>query len=81
MFKGPQRTRSWEKDGIKHRLTEVDADEFLLLDSVNKASEPSPADDAGSQTNWAQTILNQILTERKRFNPAGTFPSGADSPL
>ncbi|HGP7137986.1 TPA: single-stranded DNA-binding protein, partial [Vibrio cholerae O1] len=52
---GPQRTRSWEKDGIKHRLTEVDADEFLLLDSVNKASEPSATDDAGSQTNWAQT--------------------------
>ncbi|WP_085627041.1 single-stranded DNA-binding protein [Vibrio parahaemolyticus] len=52
---GPQRTRSWEKDGIKHRLTEVDADEFLLLDSVNKASEPSLVDDAGSQTNWAQT--------------------------
>ena len=23
---GPQRTRSWQKDGIKHRLTEVDAD-------------------------------------------------------
>ncbi|EPG0800360.1 single-stranded DNA-binding protein, partial [Vibrio cholerae] len=49
------RTRSWEKDGTKHRLTEVDADEFLLLDSVNKASEPSLADDAGSQANWAQT--------------------------
>ncbi|HGP5182277.1 TPA: single-stranded DNA-binding protein, partial [Vibrio cholerae O1] len=30
-------------------------DEFLLLDSVNKASEPSATDDAGSQTNWAQT--------------------------
>ena len=54
-IEGKLQTRSWEKDGIKHRLTEVDADEFLLLDSVNKASEPSPADDASSQANWAQT--------------------------
>nr|UVX22859.1 Single-stranded DNA-binding protein [Proteus terrae subsp. cibarius] len=33
----------------------MDADEFLLLDSVNKASEPSAADYAGSQAHWAQT--------------------------
>lgn len=51
---GPQRTRSWEKDGVKHRLTEVDADEFLLLDSApNREKEsPQPAAPVTASEGW-----------------------------
>jgi single-strand DNA-binding protein len=43
---GPQRNRDWEADGIKHRTTEVEAQEFLLLDSMdarsNSTAKPAP---------------------------------------
>lgn len=39
---GPQRTRDWESDGVKHRTTEVEAQEFLLLDSMDSRAD-SPA--------------------------------------
>ncbi len=53
---GALRTRSWEKEGIKHRLTEVDADEFLLLDSAPKTFDASKGVDTPSDVNEANAF-------------------------
>ena len=49
---GSLRTRSWEKDGVNQHLTEVDADEFLLLDSPKKVTKPAKVTMDNSQVNW-----------------------------
>lgn len=47
---GAQRTRSWEKDGTTQRITEVDADEFLLLDAAGDRQAASAPEDSSAAT-------------------------------
>lgn len=35
---GSIKTRSWEKDGVKHYATEIDLDQFRFLSSKNQSS-------------------------------------------
>lgn len=42
-LKGSLRTRMWEKDGIKHYITEVYVDDMLMLgDKQDSSSRPAP---------------------------------------
>jgi single-strand DNA-binding protein len=53
---GKIRTRSWDdKEGIKHYMTEIIADDFMFLDGVGRddaggddSSMPTPTSDAGN---------------------------------
>lgn len=40
LIEGKLKTRSWEKDGVKHYATEIVADSFQMMDGKSEKSEP-----------------------------------------
>lgn len=57
---GKLRTRSWEDNGIKHYITEIEASTFTMLES-RSASENAPV--ATQNTNQGNVALQPVVEE------------------
>jgi len=55
-------TRSYEKDGVKHYITEIRGTNILLLDS-------KPSDESGSSSNYSSYKKSYNNHEDTAFNP------------
>jgi len=55
-------TRSYEKDGVKHYITEIRGTNILLLDS-------KPSDESGSSSNYSSYKKSYNSHEDTAFNP------------
>lgn len=54
-IEGKLQTRSYEKDGVKRYVTEIVADQVLMLDSVDRSAADSPKAEELAQTAPVQT--------------------------